>query len=52
MARPAQVMLAKEAREQAIIAIEKDPNSDLAHHLMGRWGILGALKTTAASLNF
>lgn len=33
----AQVRLAKEAREQAVIALQKEPGSDLAHHLMGRW---------------
>jgi hypothetical protein len=32
-----QVKLAKEAREQAVIALRKEPQSDLAHHLMGRW---------------
>lgn len=31
-----QVALAKEAREHAVVAIEKEPSSDLAHHLMGR----------------
>jgi hypothetical protein len=33
----AQVRLAKEAREQAVIALEKEPEDDLAQHLMGRW---------------
>lgn len=32
-----QVKLAKEAREQAVIALQKEPQNDLAHHLMGRW---------------
>ncbi|KAK9814776.1 hypothetical protein WJX72_011282 [[Myrmecia] bisecta] len=31
------VKLASEARQEAVTALEKDPTSDLAHHLMGRW---------------
>ena len=31
-----QVALVKDAREQAVIALQKDPNNDLAQHLMGR----------------
>lgn len=31
-----QVKLAKEAREHAIEALKLEPDSDLAHHLMGR----------------
>ncbi|BDA42221.1 probable regulator of microtubule dynamics protein 3 [Coccomyxa sp. Obi] len=31
------VRYAKEAREHAVIALEKEPGNDLAHHLMGRW---------------
>jgi hypothetical protein len=30
------VALAKTAREHAVVALEKEPQSDLAHHLMGR----------------
>lgn len=30
------VALAKTAREQAVVALQKEPQSDLAHHLMGR----------------
>lgn len=33
----AQVRLAKEAQQCAYTAIECDPGSDVAHHLMGRW---------------
>lgn len=33
-----QARLAKEAREHAITALELEPGSDLAHHLMGRQG--------------
>ncbi len=29
--------LAKEAREEAVLALELEPSNDLAHHLMGRW---------------
>lgn len=32
----AQVRLAKEAREFAVTAMEKEPQDDLAQHLMGR----------------
>ena len=31
------VALAKAAREHAVVALEKEPQSDLAHHLMGRY---------------
>lgn len=31
------VKLAKEAEDSAKEALRIDPNSDLAHHLMGRW---------------
>jgi hypothetical protein len=30
------VALAKTARDHAVIALEKSPHLDLAHHLMGR----------------
>lgn len=33
----AKVRLAKEAQSDAYTALATDPNSDLAHHLMGRW---------------
>ena len=32
----AQVRLAKEARELAVVAMQKEPQDDLAQHLMGR----------------
>ncbi|CAK0770004.1 hypothetical protein CVIRNUC_003724 [Coccomyxa viridis] len=31
------VRLAKEARELAVVAMQKEPQDDLAQHLMGRW---------------
>lgn len=31
------VRLAKEAREAAFLALERGPDNDIAHHLMGRW---------------
>ncbi|CAL5220003.1 g1948 [Coccomyxa viridis] len=31
------VRLAKEAREFAVVAMQKEPQDDLAQHLMGRW---------------
>ena len=31
-----QVKLAKDARELAVVALQKEPTNDLAHHLMGR----------------
>ena len=31
-----QVRLAKEAREFAVVAMQKEPQDDLAQHLMGR----------------
>ena len=31
-----QVRLAKEARELAVVAMQKEPQDDLAQHLMGR----------------
>lgn len=31
-----QVRLAKEARELAVVAMQKEPRDDLAQHLMGR----------------
>ena len=33
-----QVKLVKDAREQAVIALRKEPDNDLAQHLMGRCG--------------
>jgi hypothetical protein len=35
------VRLAKEARELAVQAMQKEPQDDLAHHLMGRQGLPG-----------
>ena len=35
-----QVRLAKEAREQAEIAVQAEPSNDLSHHMMGRWAAL------------
>ena len=32
-----QVKLVRDAREQALIALQKDPDNDLAQHLAGRW---------------
>ncbi len=34
-----QVRLAKEAREFAVVAMQKEPQDDLAQHLMGNLGI-------------
>lgn len=31
------VRLGREAHQDAVKALQLDPNSDLAHHLMGRW---------------
>ena len=42
-----QVKLAKEAREHAITALDLEPSSDLAHHLMGRQ----AFESTPAQQN-
>lgn len=31
------IHLAKEAQDEVFVALQLDPNNDLAHHLMGRW---------------
>lgn len=45
----AQVRLAKEAREHAVQALEKEPDSDLAHHLMGRYSLVLSPQALARS---
>lgn len=44
-----QVRLAKEAQEAARVAITVDPQSDIAHHLMGRCGAPAGRRLSVAS---
>ncbi len=45
------VRLAKEAQEAARVAIQVDPTSDVAHHLMGRCGRSSSTAAICAGLH-